>query len=217
MSKFIAASISLALLLFASIFSKPSPAQASSNGSQIAFSVTGGTIQYLVIKGTNQRNEPATWWWADAWERYWKTGAIALVTEDWWWVGTVDLYFYVTDVGQRFCHIDSLKETASESVSVTYDLETEQCSGEGGNAAESATLKAVLAYYLDDSDADNLLYAVADKGENVRGCIEKIAEGLASGRSVIYLSLSPTVCGGIKTDIVKAVLQKYNRTVTFTR
>ena len=89
----------VALVLLASVVAVMPPsgiAYAGSNGQQIYFSCRTPiygfpTMNYAVIKGTNQYGRPAMWEGPARWQgSYWST---YVFTSGWWWVGNVRIYW----------------------------------------------------------------------------------------------------------------------------
>lgn len=193
--------IIFALLIASSI---TAPANAGSNSNQIMFAIKGDTIQYLVIQGTNQNNQPANWQWADAWYKNWSTGAYVLTTQGWWWKGDVQLYFYGTKIGKKYCHIENLKMSSSASTVVMYIPELGTCTGEAGNAGTPNWVKMALRYYLgDDTPA---LLDTASKLDSAQECFYGIAEGLVKGDKTLYVLWK---CRGSASDVIVTILKRH--------
>jgi hypothetical protein len=131
------------LVLSTAMLIAAQPAAAGSGSNQIMFSIKGGTIDWVVIDGTNQKDQPARYIWADAYYNNWETGATVVLTTDWWWKDYVDIQFSSKEIGYGHCVIDNLEvDTNSDYTPVQYDPATNTCSGDAGSASDLQFLDA---------------------------------------------------------------------------
>lgn len=181
-----------------------SPQPAASNAQQIVFTVKDAKFTYLRIEGTNQEGRWTTW-------KTKPNGDVTLVlTENYWWQGTVVLVFDVVNVGRRSCVIDYLREAQDSTMATIVYTEGRGCTGEGGSAA-SAGSKQVLIEYMTGQDASQIVDA-ADFAYNARGCVQGIARGFAGsmwGKAMVIKD-----CAGASLSVINEVLKKYNLYVT---
>ena len=202
------ATILVAILAFAG----STNVAAQSNAKQIRFSVRGGTIQWVVIVGTNQNGRDVRWQWADAYYQNWSTGAYVVQTDGWWWQGYVRLGFNITDLGTRHCAIDNLEISPyGNYTDVIYDPDTDSCSGDAGSAGTPYSVKMLLSYYLGERDGEAIVDA-ADGAYDVQECVKAIAEGVAGGRSRFSVGWQ---CRGAAADVIQAILRRHNKSIEF--
>jgi len=185
---------------------------AGNNGNQIMFHVKGGTIKYLIIEGTNQNGENVRWVWDTAWRENWQNGANVLTTDNWWWKGTVNLTFYVNNVGEHACTIDNLKVYQDSNYTpVFYYRSGNFCTGDEGSAVILEDHKMMLKYYL-SSDDTNSVFDATDGAYNRVECVTAIVEGLSGTKNQFRVGMS---CLGAVNDKIKNILEMYGKYVEF--
>lgn len=93
------------LLGTTAIFMPNNRASAGSNGQQIYFSCKTyvqhvSTMDYVIIRGTNQAGKSVEWQGNARWEYgYWSTNVFP---QGWWWVGKVRIYWWVARVNHWY-------------------------------------------------------------------------------------------------------------------
>jgi hypothetical protein len=92
---------------------------AGSNGQQIYFSCKTyfqhvSTMDYVIIRGTNQAGKSVEWQGNARWEYdYWAT---SITTSGWWWVGKVRVYWWVARVNHWYSADFNIPKTSSSNI-----------------------------------------------------------------------------------------------------
>jgi hypothetical protein len=202
----------LALLIAITSFVGLDNVQAGGKGNQIMFFAKGISFKYLIIEGTNQNGDKATWKWDEAWRKNWRDGLPVITTQGWWWKDSVTLTFYLTGIGERSCRIDSLKTSSQyASTPVFYYLSGNYCTGDEGSVVVLDHHRAMIKYYLENEDGDNVFDAT-DQAYNRLACVEALANGL--GGKPNYFRVGKECLGSVN-DRIKGILKSYGKNVQF--
>ncbi len=195
-------SLAVLLILFTS---SPVITRADTNGNQIRFSVKHGTFTFLSISGTNQNGDGAYWDNGNpSYPQYWSD------TTDYWWVGSVELTFYVVGVGMRQCHIDNLRDSTVDNIIPVVYTEGLGCTGDAGNSDNSEVFVEQLDNALNNKDDSMAVYGAVTDANDAAQCIAAIVNGLNNQLGVIRVGWE---CGNASLSEINAVLSRHDTKV----
>ena len=93
---------------------------------QILFSAPGDKVEHVKISGKNQLGQDRVW------EKTFSTPVAIVLTEGWWWQGSVQVIFKLQNSGWRGCIIEAIDHVAEHpNATITYSVAS-GCNG--GNA-----------------------------------------------------------------------------------
>lgn len=174
------------------------PVKAASNGQQIMFVLTNDKFTYLRIEGLNQNDK-----WS-VWENTYPNGATIAVTKDWWWEGTVNLYFN-TEQASYECVLDYVGQ-GSNVVLVTYSVGQMGCTGDQGNAKDP--LRKFVKSYTDAlrwNDENLPAFEEINDANDAYTCLMALPK-LAAGPSAIVKI--PWACKGMVDGALEVIIKK---------
>lgn len=181
------------------------------NTRQIWFSVKGGMVHSVIIRGINQNNVLKTYPL-----RTWNTGTPVVQIKGWWWKDyvAIDFTYKTTKTEKGRCVIDSLKmSTNADYTMIQYDPVRRTCSGDAGSAASIQELDA-LAYAILHKDNLGIFEDIISK-YGAYSCGFKFLRALASRDLKIILDKpDPLLCPQQVLDYLIDLAPKYNKQVS---